>query len=72
MEAAPWLFLIHQIPPRPGYLRVKVWRRLQRLGAVPVKNSVYVLPNSEQAREDLTWLLREIVDQGGEAVVCEV
>jgi DNA-binding transcriptional regulator PaaX len=44
-----WLLLIHQIPPKPGYLRVKAWRRLQRLGAVALKNSVYVLPKSEQA-----------------------
>jgi len=71
MEQIPWLFLIHQIPPRPAYLRVKVWRRLQRLGAVAVKNSVYALPNSEAAREDFAWLLREIVDEGGDAVVCE-
>ncbi|HEX7226795.1 MAG TPA: ChrB protein, partial [Candidatus Binatia bacterium] len=27
-----WLLLIHQIPPKPNYLRVKIWRRLQRLG----------------------------------------
>jgi len=72
VDASPWLFLIHQIPPTPAYLRVKVWRRLQRLGAVPVKNSVYVLPNVGQAREDFAWLLREIVDEGGDAVVCEV
>ena len=72
MESSPWLFLIHQLPPTPAYLRVKVWRRLQRLGAVPVKSSVYVLPNVEQAREDFAWLLREIVDEGGDAVVCEV
>src|SRR4051812_7104411 len=72
MEPSPWLFLIHQIPPQPAYLRVKVGRRLQRLGAVPVKSSVYVLPNTGQAREDFAWLLREIVDDGGEAVVCEV
>jgi len=71
MESIPWLFLIHQIPPKPAYLRVKVWRRLQRLGAVAVKNTVYALPNGEQAREDFAWLLREIVDEGGDAVVCE-
>ena len=39
-----WLLLIHQIPPKPSYLRVKIGRRLQGLGAVAVKNSVYVLP----------------------------
>jgi hypothetical protein len=72
MEPSPWLFLIHQLPPTPAYLRVKVWRRLQRLGAVPVKSSVYVLPNVAQAREDFAWLLREIVGEGGDALVCEV
>lgn len=66
-----WLLLVHQIPPKPGYLRVKIWRRLQRLGSVALKNSVYVLPNSDQAAEDFQWLLREIVEGGGEASVCE-
>jgi len=63
--------LIHQLPPKPNYFRVKVWRRLQKLGAVAIKNSVYVLPRSESAREDFEWVLREIVQEGGEATVCE-
>jgi DNA-binding transcriptional regulator PaaX len=60
-----WLLLIHQIPPKPDYLRVKIWRRLQRLGAVSVKNSVYVLPKSDQTQEDFQWVLREVVESGG-------
>lgn len=72
MESPPcWLLLIHQIPPRPSSLRVKVWRRLQRLGAVAVKNSVYVLPATDEAREDFEWVLREIADAGGDAMLCE-
>lgn len=66
-----WLLLIHQIPPKPNYFRVKIWRRLQRLGAVAVKNSVYVLPKTDQAQEDFQWILREIVEGGGEATLCE-
>lgn len=66
-----WLLLIHQIPPKPNYLRVKVGRRLQRLGAVAIKNSVYALPASEQAQEDLQWVLREIVESGGDGSICE-
>ena len=62
-----WLLLIHQIPPKPNYFRVKIWRRLQRLGAVAVKNSVYVLPKTDQAQEDFQWILREIVEGGGQA-----
>ena len=71
VKAESWLLLIHQIPPKPGYLRVKVWRRLQALGAVAIKNSVYVLPNTDEAREDFEWVLREIVKEGGEATLCE-
>ena len=67
----PWLLLLHQIPPQPGYFRVKMWRRLQALGAVAIKNSAYVLPRTDQAREDFEWVLREIIKQGGEASLCE-
>jgi hypothetical protein len=66
-----WLLLIHQIPPTPNYLRVKIGRRLQRLGAVAIKNSVYALPSSDQSQEDLQWVLREIVESGGEGSICE-
>jgi len=66
-----WLLLIHQLPAKPAYLRVKIWRRLQGIGAVPVKNSVYALPVSEQTQEDFEWLRREIAEGGGEAMVCE-
>ena len=70
-EPSRWLLLIHQIPPRPEYLRVKIWRRMQRIGAVAVKNSVYVLPKNEEALEDFQWVLREIVEGGGEGSICE-
>jgi hypothetical protein len=70
-EAARWLLLIHQLPTKPGYPRVKVWRRLQALGAVAVKNTVYALPAGEQAQEDFEWLLKEIVELGGEGMIFE-
>jgi hypothetical protein len=66
-----WLLLIHAIPPKPDYFRVKVGRRLQRIGAVAIKNSVYVLPQRSDTYEDFEWLLREIVAGGGEASMCE-
>jgi hypothetical protein len=66
-----WLLLIHEIPPRPSYLRVKIGRRLRALGAVAVKNSVYVLPRGDQAREDFQWVRQEIVAGRGDATVCE-
>ena len=68
---SPWLMLIHQLPAKPAYARVKVWRRLQALGAVTVKGSVYALPANSETREDFAWLAKEIVESGGEAIVCE-
>jgi hypothetical protein len=65
-----WLLLIHQIPLKPAYFRVKIWRRLHGLGAVAIKNSVYVIPKNEETLEDFQWVLREIVQGGGEASIC--
>jgi hypothetical protein len=68
---ARWLLLIHQIPPKPNYLRVKIGRRLQKIGAVAVKNSVYALPNTDECQEQFTWVAREVADGGGDSSICE-
>lgn len=65
-----WILLIHRLPPKPDYLRVKVRRRLERLGALPVKNSVYVLPMRDDTLEDFQWIAHEIAGDGGEATIC--
>ena len=64
-----WLLLIHQIPPKPAYLRVRIGRRLAALGAIALKNTVYALPRTDSAQEDFAWVLREITEAGGEAIV---
>lgn len=66
-----WLLLIHQLPPKPEYLRVKVARRLQRIGAIALKNTVYVLPSSAETVEDMKWTVRDIRTSGGEANLCK-
>jgi hypothetical protein len=64
-----WILLIHLLPPVPTSLRVRTWRKLQKLGAVSIKNSVYVLPYDEKTHEDFQWLKQEIEEAGGEATV---
>jgi hypothetical protein len=64
-----WILLIHQLPPKPTNLRVRIWRKLQKLGAVAIKNSVYVLPANERTQEDFQWLKQEIESAGGESSV---
>jgi hypothetical protein len=62
-----WLLLLHQIPPKPPYFRAKVSRRLAHAGALPIKNSAYLLPDAEETREDFEWICREIRAEGGAA-----
>lgn len=64
-----WLLLVHQLPSTPSNLRVRTWRRLQQLGALAIKQAVYVLPDSPSAREDFEWLKTEISAAGGQATV---
>jgi hypothetical protein len=58
-----------QLPTHPTAARVRTWRQLQRLGALPVRNSGYALPLADAAREDFEWLRADIVAAGGEAML---
>ena len=64
-----WILLIHLLPPKPTNLRVRIWRKLQKLGAIAIKNSIYLLPATEESHEHFQWLKQEIESAGGEASV---
>ena len=66
-----WYVLIHNIPPRPLYLRAKIRQRLEQVGAIALKNSVYVLPNTADCLEDFQWIAQETISGGGTAHVLE-
>ncbi len=66
-----WLILVHRIPARPLYLRAKMRQRLADIGAVAVKNAVYLLPHGADALEDLQWIAQEIEAGGGDAHLFE-
>jgi len=67
--AKRWLVFVHQLPSKPSNIRVRVWRRLQQIGALVIKQAVYVLPDSSEAREDFEWLKTEIEGVGGQASI---
>ncbi|MEN8374156.1 MAG: chromate resistance protein ChrB domain-containing protein [Gemmatimonadota bacterium] len=68
-KARDWLVLIHQLPAEPASLRLRILRRLKAVGAVALKNSVYLLPDTPDTREDLHWIRREVIDGGGDATL---
>jgi hypothetical protein len=59
------------IPAKPASVRVKIWRRLQAVGAVGLRGSVYALPNREECVEVFEWVSRELNELGGQASICE-
>jgi hypothetical protein len=64
-----WLLLVHSLPPKPLYLRAKIRQRLVKVGALALKNSVYLLPRTEDCLEDFEWIAEEARAGGGEAFV---
>src|SRR5262245_35191230 len=72
MKPEPLMLLLVGVPPTPSSLRVRVWRRLASLGAVQLKRSAYLLPDTPERYEDFQWLAQEIQREGGEATLVRV
>lgn len=66
------LLLLVGLPPQSSSLRVRIWRRLRSLGAVALKRSAYLLPDTPDRYEDFQWLAQEIQREGGDAVLVRV
>jgi hypothetical protein len=66
-----WVLLSSRLPREPSRLRLGVWRRLRRLGALLLHDAVWVLPADAKTREAFEWLADEISEQGGTAFVWE-
>ena len=68
-----WLVLSYSLPSKlSASSRVRIWRKLRKSGAVSPKSGVYVLPHSEECVEALRWLVSEIEQEQGEALVMRV
>ena len=62
-----WLLLHYKLPSKPSALRVYVWRKLKRLGAILLHDAVWILPDQPRTAEQVQWLSAEIQEMGGEA-----
>ena len=67
-----WLTLLTTLPPTPTRHRVGVWRKLQRMGAVRLRGSAWLLPETPETTERFQWLLQEIESFRGEATLLHV
>jgi hypothetical protein len=71
MASPRWILLSSRIPREPTRLRLAAWRRLRRLGAVLLHDSIWILPAGDRTRESFEWLAQEITEQGGSALLWE-
>src|ERR1043165_83829 len=70
-NGAGWVLFMPSIPAKPASVRVKIWRRLQAIGSVGLRGSLYALPNREECVEVFEWVARELRELGGQASICE-
>lgn len=62
-----WLLLHYKLPNKPSALRVYIWRKLKRLGAILLHDAIWVLPENARTTEQIQWLTAEIQERGGSA-----
>jgi hypothetical protein len=62
-----WLLLHYKLPTKPSALRVYIWRKLKRLGAILLHEAVWVLPENARTTEQVQWLTAEIQEMRGNA-----
>jgi len=67
-----WLTLLTSLPPTPTRHRVGVWRKLQRMGAVRLRGSAWILPENPETTELFQWLVQEIQSFRGEVTLLHV
>jgi hypothetical protein len=62
-----WLLLITNLPGHNPTLRMRLWRALKASGAGPLRDGVYVLPDSAPSREVFEEHAKDIKEGGGVA-----
>jgi hypothetical protein len=71
-KSAGWLIFFYTVPSRPVNNRMKVWRKLNKAGAVQMKGAVYILPFTDEHYEFLQWLAAEISGMKGDAAFVRI
>jgi hypothetical protein len=62
-----WLLLAYTLPIEPSRLRVSIWRRLRKLGAVYLDEGVWVLPNTSALSDEIRLIQKDIDSFNGKS-----
>lgn len=64
-----WLLLLFSLPATHKTARVAIWRKLQKSGAIQIKTSTYLLPDTPAQYELFQWLAKQVADYGGDSTL---
>ncbi len=67
-----WILFFYAVPSTPVSNRMKVWRKLMKAGAMPLKGAVYIMPFTHEHYEFLQWLVAEVSAMKGEAALVSI
>lgn len=67
-----WILLLYELPTKQSSQRVNLWRKLKKAGAISLKTSAYLLPDTPSHHERFQWLAQQVRDAGGEATLIRI
>ena len=69
MEESEWIVLNYTLPREPSRIRVSLWRKLKKIGAVNIQQSMWLLPLTANNFSLLNEVKNEVIQNNGEAFV---
>jgi hypothetical protein len=69
LQSQSWLLLLFRLPATHKTARVSIWRKLQKSGAIQIKTSTYLLPDTPAQYELFQWLAKQVTDYGGDSTL---
>jgi len=64
-----WRLITYRLPTDPSRHRVAIWRELRRLGAVPLQQGTWAVPQGEPFDAGLDQVIAQIAAASGQPVV---
>lgn len=72
MSPVAWRVITYRLPAEPSRHRVAVWREMRRLGAVPLQQGTWAVPDGEPFEAGFAQVVESIRTAGGQPVVLAV
>ena len=71
MYLKKWIVINYNLPSEPSRIRVATWRKLKKLGAVNIQQSMWMLPSSKENYAVLAAISEELEQNNGNALIME-